>query len=235
MGYLNKTTQVLDAILTTKGRELLAKGDGSFNITKFALGDDEIDYTLWNPGHPSGSDYYGAVLENMPVLEAVTNEASVMKFKILADTTHLQGSPDPTQMAYLTGIDDQVKNGISLSFNQTGNDGRGTRTAVTVNPTTENLKQVENYSFTLLNTNIAFMYLNNDETDSGGFNSESRTKFRSSQTITTRTIGDTINIKCKAISGTISPAKTTLIVRGRTSGATASITVTVTSTGGAAS
>ena len=115
MGYLNKTTQVLDAILTTKGRELLAKGDGSFNITKFALGDDEIDYTLWNPGHPSGSDYYGAVLENMPVLEAVTNEASVMKFKILADTTHLQGSPDPTQMAYLTGIDDQVKNGISLS------------------------------------------------------------------------------------------------------------------------
>ena len=80
-----------------------------------------------------------------------------------------------------------------------------------------------------MNTNVAFLYLNGDETDSGGFNSESRTKFRSSQTITTREKGDTINIKCKAISSTISPAKTTLIVRGRTSGATASITVTVTS------
>ena len=73
------------------------------------------------------------------------------------------------------------------------------------------------------------MYLNGDETDSGGFNSESRTKFRSSQTITTRQLGDTVNVKCKAISSTISPAKTTLIVRGRTSGATASITITVTS------
>lgn len=226
MGYLNKTTQVLDAILTTKGRELLAKGDGSFNITKFALGDDEIDYTLWNPAHPSGSDYYGAVLENLPVLEAVPNEASVMKFKILADTTHLSGAPDPTQMAYLSGIEDQVTNGVSLSFNITGNDGRGERTSVTVNPSTVNLKSAEQYSFTLLNTNMAFLYLNGDETDSGGFNSESRRKFRSSQTIVTRNVGDYVTIKAKAISSTISPAKTTLVVRGRTSGATASITVT---------
>ncbi|MBC8422020.1 MAG: hypothetical protein H8E03_01215 [Pelagibacteraceae bacterium] len=226
MGYLNNTTQVLDAILTTKGRELLAKGDGSFNITKFALGDDEIDYTLWNPAHASGSDYYGAVLENLPILEAVPNESSVMKFRILADTTHLQGSPDPTQMAYLTGIKDQVDNGISLEYNTTGNDGRGTRTSSTINPTTANMKSAEQYSFTLLNTNMAFLYLNGDETDSGGFSSESRRKFRSSQTIVTRNPGDYISIKAKAISSTISPAKTTLVVRGRTSGATASITVT---------
>ena len=53
MGYLNNQVVTVDAILTTKGRELLAKGDGSFNITSFALSDDEIDYTLYNPNNPS--------------------------------------------------------------------------------------------------------------------------------------------------------------------------------------
>ena len=55
MGYLNNTAVTVDAILTKKGRELLARGDGSFRITQFALSDDEIDYTLYNPTHPSGS------------------------------------------------------------------------------------------------------------------------------------------------------------------------------------
>ena len=59
MAYLNNTTLTVDAILTTKGRELLAKSDGSFRITQFSLSDDEIDYTLYNPNHPSGSAYYG--------------------------------------------------------------------------------------------------------------------------------------------------------------------------------
>ena len=61
MGYLNNTTRILDAILTKKGREILSAG-GEFDITKFALGDDEIDYALWDTAHPSGSDYYGNVI-----------------------------------------------------------------------------------------------------------------------------------------------------------------------------
>ena len=65
MGYLNNQVVTVDAILTKKGRELLAKGDGSFNITQFALSDDEVDYTLYNPNHPSGSAYYGEAIENM--------------------------------------------------------------------------------------------------------------------------------------------------------------------------
>ena len=59
MGYLNNAVITVDAILTTKGRELLARNDGSFQITHFALADDEIDYTLYNPNPPSGSAYYG--------------------------------------------------------------------------------------------------------------------------------------------------------------------------------
>jgi hypothetical protein len=80
MGYLNNQIVTVDAILTTKGRELLARGDGSFNIKAFALSDDEIDYTLYNPTQPSGSAYYGEAIENMPLLEAFPDETQMMKY-----------------------------------------------------------------------------------------------------------------------------------------------------------
>jgi hypothetical protein len=82
MGYLNNQVVTVDAILTTKGRELLAKNDGSFRITQFALADDEIDYTLYNPTHPSGSSFYGEALDNMPLLEAFPVETQIMKYKL---------------------------------------------------------------------------------------------------------------------------------------------------------
>jgi hypothetical protein len=82
MGYLNNTVLSIDAILTKKGRELLAKNDGSFRITQFSLADDEIDYTLYNPTHPSGSSFYGEALENMPLLEAFPDESQIMKYKL---------------------------------------------------------------------------------------------------------------------------------------------------------
>jgi hypothetical protein len=82
MGYLNNQVVTVDAILTKKGRELLAKNDGSFRITQFALSDDEIDYTLYNPTHPSGSAFYGEAIENMPLLEAFPIETQIMKYKL---------------------------------------------------------------------------------------------------------------------------------------------------------
>ena len=83
MGFLNNTAVTLDAILTRKGRELLARGDGTFKITQFALSDDEIDYTLYNPNHPSGSGFYGEAIDNMPLLEAFPDETQVMKYKLV--------------------------------------------------------------------------------------------------------------------------------------------------------
>jgi hypothetical protein len=83
MGYLNNAVITLDAILTTKGRQLLAKNDGSFKITQFALADDEIDYTMYNPIHPSGSSYYGEAILNMPLLEAFPQETQIMKYKLV--------------------------------------------------------------------------------------------------------------------------------------------------------
>ena len=82
MGYLNNQVVTIDAILTTKGRELLAKNDGTFRITQFALADDEIDYTLYNPTHPSGSAFYGEAIQNMPLLEAFPQETQIMKYKL---------------------------------------------------------------------------------------------------------------------------------------------------------
>ena len=82
MGYLNNQVVTVDAILTKKGRELLAKNDGSFRITQFALGDDEIDYTLYNPTNPQGSAFYGEAIDNMSLLEAFADENQIMKYKL---------------------------------------------------------------------------------------------------------------------------------------------------------
>jgi hypothetical protein len=83
MGYLDNTSVTVDAILTLKGRELLARGGDAFKITQFALGDDEIDYSLWNPDHPLGTNYYGTIIENMPVTEAIPDETQALKYKLV--------------------------------------------------------------------------------------------------------------------------------------------------------
>jgi len=80
MGYLNNSIVTVDAILTRKGRELLARNDGSFRITQFALADDEIDYTMWDPDNPLGSAFYGQAIDNMPLLEAFPDETQAMKY-----------------------------------------------------------------------------------------------------------------------------------------------------------
>ena len=79
MGYLDNSSRTLDAILTKKGREILSSG-GDFNVTKFALGDDEIDYALWDTTHTQGTDYYGAVIDNLPALILYPPSTSNIKF-----------------------------------------------------------------------------------------------------------------------------------------------------------
>ena len=83
MAYLSNTSVVVDAILTDKGRQLLAQNDGSFQITQFSLSDDEVDYTLYNPNHPSGSAFYGEAIENMPIIQAFPESQEIMKYKLI--------------------------------------------------------------------------------------------------------------------------------------------------------
>ena len=82
MAILNPTIVTVDAILTTKGRELLARNDGSFQITQFALADDEIDYTLYNPNQPSGSAFYGEAIEAMPIIQAFPEDTQMMRYTL---------------------------------------------------------------------------------------------------------------------------------------------------------
>tara|TARA_B100001094_G_C18088249_1_gene748953 strand:+ start:1035 stop:1307 length:273 start_codon:yes stop_codon:yes gene_type:complete len=84
MGYLDNTSITVDAILTKRGRELLSQGGlGAFNITQFALGDDEIDYTLFNEDHPNGSQFAGEAIENMPLIEAIPDEGNIMLHRLI--------------------------------------------------------------------------------------------------------------------------------------------------------
>ena len=116
MGYLNNSTITVDAILTKKGRELLSKGQSQFNITQFAVADDEVDYTLYTTSHPLGSSYYGSIIENMPVLEASPDETQSMRYKLVSLD---RGTKEiPTISLGVTGY--------TLNYND----------SVTVNPTT---------------------------------------------------------------------------------------------------
>ena len=85
MGFLDNSGDIiLDAVLTDTGRMRLAKGDGSFKIVKFALGDDEINYSNYNKAHPSGSAYYDLEVLQTPVFEAFTDNAASMKSKLIS-------------------------------------------------------------------------------------------------------------------------------------------------------
>jgi hypothetical protein len=85
---------------------LLAKGQGAFNITQFALSDDEVDYDLWNPLHGLGTNYYGVVIENMPITEAVPDETQSMKYKLITlpvgtkSIPYLQTSDNATSYSF---------------------------------------------------------------------------------------------------------------------------------------
>ncbi len=135
MGFLDNTTITVDAILTKKGRELLARGQNEFRISKFALADDEIDYNLYDTSHPNGSNFYGAVIENMPLLEAFVDENQLMRYKL----TTL-----PKETAKLPIL--ELPN-ASLSFN-----GPGITQAIT--PNTRNGVDTS-YTFILQDASIA--------------------------------------------------------------------------------
>ena len=108
MAFLDNSGDIiLDAVLTDTGRMRLAKGNGSFNITKFALGDDEINYALYDKNHASGSAYYDVSILQTPVLEAFTNNTSMLKSKLL--------SISRTNLLYLPEIKQNTTAGLAAN------------------------------------------------------------------------------------------------------------------------
>lgn len=135
MGYLSNSTIVVDAILTKKGREILASGRGNFKVTKFALSDDEVDYTLWNPAHPNGSDYYGIIIENMPLLEALPDENASMKHKLI---TLPKGTTLLPTLKVLYATDDEIGDVTPSTTGGLTEDYYFEYTAKNVTPTSKN-------------------------------------------------------------------------------------------------
>jgi hypothetical protein len=125
MAYLDNTEITVDAILTKKGRQKLASGQ-SLNITKFALGDDEIDYTLYEPAHPKGSAYYDSAIRAIPVTEASPDETQVLRYKLVTlpkGTTQI-----PTvRLGYFAISANQSEGGVPLlpTTAPTGNGAAG--------------------------------------------------------------------------------------------------------------
>jgi len=217
MGYLNNSVITVDAILTNKGRELLARGDGSFRITQFALGDDEIDYTLYNPTHPSGSAFYGQALENMPVLEAFPETTQNLKYKLV--TLPRGTAKMPVLDVGFASI--ALKQGASLAITPQTLNYLGANQVFESNGYTATIADVRTMNtFTGTGiTNNATVDLNNTETL--GTN------------VSKTVVGSTINLTATTINtlfGSNTSLSTTVTIIGRDSGARITIPVTVTKT-----
>lgn len=215
MSYLSSTSVVVDAILTKKGRELLSRNDGSFQITQFSLSDDEIDYTLYNPNHPSGSAFYGEAIEAMPILQAYPNDQEIMKYKLI--TLPRGTAKIPVISVGYSSI--TLKQGASLSITpQTLNYLGATSTF-----------EASGYVATIgdVRTTAAFNGVGINTPEATALNSTTTVGTNVSKTV----VGTTINITATTINtlfGTNSTLYTTLVVVGRDSGARISVPVQIT-------
>ena len=219
MGYLNNTVITVDAILTQKGRELLAKNDGSFVITQFALADDEIDYTIYNPSHPSGSAYYGQAIENMPLLEAFPDENQIMKYKL---ATLPRGTAKlPTLDLGFPSI--TLRQGQALSITPQTLNYLGNATIFETSGYTATISDVRllsEFNGTGINTTAA-QNANATSTTTIGTN------------VSSTVIGTQINLRATTVNtlfGTNTQLRATLNVVGNDSGARTTTTLTITKT-----
>jgi hypothetical protein len=217
MGYLNNTVITVDAILTKKGREALARNDGSFRITQFALSDDEIDYTLYNPTHPSGSAFYGEAIEGMPLLEAFPDDQQIMKYKL---ATLPRGTAKlPVLNLGYDAI--TLKQGASLSI-----------TPQTLNYL-DNVSTFETSGYVATIADVRLM----SSFEGLGINTQTAIDQNSTSTIGTNVsktiIGTQISLRATTVNtlfGTNSQLRTTLTVVGLDSGARITIPVTINKT-----
>lgn len=217
MGYLDNSVVTVDAILTKKGRELLARGDGSFKITQFALADDEIDYTLYNPLHPSGSALYGEAIENMPLLEAFPDETQIMKYKL----TTLPRGTSKLPVLDLGYSSISLKQGASVAITPQTLNYLGATT----------IFETDGYTATIADVRVLNSFTG------VGINTDEATRLNTITTVGTNVsktvIGTSINLTATSVNtlfGSRTQLQTTVTVIGRGSGARLTIPVTITKT-----
>ena len=213
MGFLNNTTVTVDAILTKKGRELLAQGTNAFNITKFALADDEVDYRLYDTSHPNGTDYYGAVIDATPLLEAFPDENHVMRYKFVTLPKNTQKMPvisiQPEAVTFTAG-------------------GGLNQPKITITPSTANVTD-SSYTFILHDQSVVSMVVGQPAGGQGGGGATTpfflgEDDVPNSKTLVAGTVR--LGVLPLASTTTTTGKSTQLTVVGNDTGATTSITVT---------
>jgi hypothetical protein len=215
MAYLNNTSVVIDAILTKKGRELLARNDGSFQITQFSLADDEIDYSLYNPTHPSGSAFYGEAIQSMPIIQAYPEDQEIMKYKLL--TLPRGTGAIPVITAVPTNLD--LKLGAPFSMQPATANYNGSSTFF----------ETSGYQFTIgdVRTMATFTGIGINTPAAAALNSTVTIGTNQSKTV----IGTSLNLTAttiRSLFGSNTFLSTTITVVGRDSGARLTIPVTIT-------
>jgi hypothetical protein len=215
MAILNPTIVTVDAVLTTKGRELLARNDGSFQITQFSLADDEIDYTLYNPTQPSGSAFYGEAIEAMPIIQAFPNDTQIMRYKLVTLPRGTSRLP-VVSLGYNTIT---IKQGASLTITPQTLNYLGATSTFEANgyiATISDIRLVSSFQGTgITTTTVGDQGLN---TTTGAVLSKS--VIGTSFTLT----GTTVNT---LFGSTLSTLSTTITVIGRDSGARITIPINV--------
>jgi len=211
MGYLDNSTIIVDAVLTKKGREALARQNGTFRITQFALGDDEIDYTLYNENHPNGSAYSGEAIENLPLLEAIPDDQAILKSKLVTLPRGTSAMPVVTA--------NTAK--ITLSLGST----------TVVNPTTlnyngqSNLTEPNGYIATIADRRLLSRF-----TATSQKGTVSAIRPYSNVAIAETAVGNAFTltaINSQTLFGTATTLLTSLIIEGRDSGARTTIPVEI--------
>jgi hypothetical protein len=206
MAYINNETITVDAVLTKKGRELLAT-NGGLNITSFALADDEIDYRLYQPNHPQGSAYYDLAIRNTPVFEAFTDETQALKYKLVTLPSGVTSIPV-----------------ISLGQNSINVDKDYKGEVVVVPSTNPIYNTTLGYTAILANKNIGTII--GEQLQSA--NASTIPTFIGDVSSTTAQVAIGLRFKFVPNSSLTTTASTTLTVVGNESGGSISIPVTVT-------
>ena len=219
MGYLDNSSITVDAILTKRGRELLARNDGSFKITQFALGDDEIDYTLFNENHPNGTQYAAEAIENMPLIESIPDGSNMMKSQLI---TLSRGK---SLLPYIT-VPGVTNDTITLTKGSAG---------VSFTPSTHNMTNLSTaagaesggYKFTIIN----FNYLSSITTPQDLGSPGELSTYGGNEAIAEHVTGVSVELTATDDDALFPTATTslttTLIIEGMTTGARKTLQVVV--------
>ena len=211
MGYLDNSSITVDAILTKKGRELLARNDGSFRITQFALADDEVDYTMFNENHPNGTQFAAEAIENMVLTEAIPDETNIMRHKLVTLDTGTSTLP------FISGIDSPIQ--LSLGSSRTIEPK-----TINFNNNTAGAVEPDGYIFTIADARIL-----------SGFSAGGTGAVTISNSVSTTAFAQSVSgtacyltgISKSALFGQNAILLTSLRIEGRNSGAVVSVPVQI--------